>query len=239
MAAYNGEKYINRQVESILSQLDPVDELVISVDPSSDNTKQIVLDFAASDSRVHVFDGPGQGVIRNFEHALEKAAGEVVFLADQDDVWHPMKLHACLTALEDKRVAAVVHDAVVVDGDMNELKRSFFEGGFYSGVWRNVLRNRYIGCCMAIRRNVLRTALPFPPKIPMHDQWLGIVAKRMGKVVFVEKTLVFYRRHRQTVTGRESAGTITRIRWRIGIITAIIQLRRRLKGMRSQGCGTR
>ena len=231
MAAYNGEKFITRQVESILSQLGETDELIISVDPSSDRTKQIALDFAASDPRVRVMDGPGEGVIRNFGYVLGKVSGEVIFLADQDDVWHPLKLRACLVALEDKHTAAVVHDAVVVDGDMNELQSSFFKGGFYSGVWRNVLRNRYAGCCMAIRRDVLNVALPFPPHIPMHDQWLGIVAKRMGEVAFVGKTLVFYRRHRQTVTGREKARAITRLGWRFGIISALMQLRGRLKGI--------
>jgi len=229
MAAYNGEKYIARQIESILGQLGADDELLISVDPSEDRTKQILLDFAVSDTRVRVTDGPGQGVIRNFEHVLGQVSGEIIFLADQDDVWHPLKLRSCLAAMEDKHIAAVVHDAVVVDGDMNELQSSYFQNRFYSGVFQNVLRNRYMGCCMAIRRDVLRVALPFPPKIPMHDQWLGIVAKRMGEIAFVGKTLVFYRRHRQTVTGREKAKLLTRLQWRLGIVSAIALLRRRLK----------
>ncbi len=231
MAAYNGEKYITRQIDSILGQLGEWDELLISVDPSTDHTKQIALDFAAADSRVRVMDGPGEGVIRNFEHVLGQVSGEVIFLADQDDVWHPMKLRSCLAAIEDKHVAAIVHDAVVVDGDMNELQSSYFQDKFYSGVLQNALRNRYMGCCMAIRRDVLRAALPFPKKIPMHDQWLGIVAKRMGDVVFVGKTLVFYRRHRQTVTGREKATGFTRLRWRLGLVSAIAQLSMRIRNI--------
>jgi glycosyltransferase involved in cell wall biosynthesis len=229
MAAFQGEKYIARQAESILSQLEPEDELVISVDPSADRTGQIVLELAAADPRVRVLCGPGRGAVRNFEHALCAVSGAVVFLSDQDDVWHPAKLRACLAALEDSRVSAVVHDAVVVDGDMNELRSSFFQGRFRSGVWRNVVKNRYTGCCMAFRREVLKAALPFPSGIPMHDQWIGVVARRMGTVAFLEKPLVFYRRHNQTLTGREKAGTMLRLRWRIHMIAAVITLHKRLR----------
>jgi hypothetical protein len=122
-----------------------------------------------------------------------------------------------------------VHDAVIVDGDLNKLQSSFFQGRFYSGIWRNVLRNRYIGCCMAFRREILKVALPFPPEIPMHDQWLGMTAKKKGEVVYVDKPLVFYRRHNQTVTGRKKAGLLTKLCWRLGIIRALMQLSRRMR----------
>ncbi len=229
MAACNGEKFIARQAESILGQLGGNDELVISVDPSTDATKRILLDFASEDHRVRVLEGPGKGVICNFEYALAHASGAVIFLSDQDDVWHPDKLRSCLAALENEHACAVVHDAVIVDGDLNEIQRSFFKGGFYSSIWRNVLKNRYIGCCMAFRREVLAVALPFPPRLPMHDQWLGITAKRLGHIAYVNKTLIFYRRHHGSVTGRKKAGLFLRLRWRFGIISAIIQLDKRIK----------
>lgn len=229
MAAYNGERYIARQVESILSQLDKDDELVISVDPSADRTMQVAQEFAACYACVRVLNGPGQGVVRNFENALTHALGEVIFLSDQDDVWRSGKLRACIDALREERVSAVVHDAVIADEDLNELQSSYFSGGFYSGIWRNVLRNRYIGCCMAFRREVLKAALPFPPNIPMHDQWLGITARRMGNVVYIDKALVLYRRHHQTVTGRGKAGMVARLKWRLGIVLALFKLPGRIK----------
>lgn len=234
MAAYNGETYITRQVESIISQLGESDELIISVDPSEDDTKQIVLNLSATDLRIRVIEGLGQGVIRNFENALRHALGAIIFLSDQDDVWHTTKLHACLGALQDRHVSAVVHDAAVVDEDLNELQGSFFNGGFYSNIWRNVLRNRYIGCCMAFRREVLSAALPFPSSIPMHDQWLGMVAERMGKVVYIDQPLLFYRRHGRTVTGQNKAGPLTKLRWRLGIVAALMQLYKRMRAASSE-----
>lgn len=225
MAAYNGEKYITHQMESILSQLGENDELIISVDPSFDGTKQIALDFMAGDSRVRVLDGPGEGVIRNFENALTHALGAIIFLSDQDDVWYPDKLRTCLVALRERHASAAVHDARLVDENLNELQGSIFNGGFYSGIWRNVLRNRFVGCCMAFKREILDAALPFPSSIPMHDQWLGMVSARLGRVVYIDQPLLFYRRHQNTVTGREKAKPLTRLHWRLGIIKALLQLK--------------
>ena len=74
MAAYNGEKYIGEQIDSILVQMGADDELIISVDPSSDRTKTIAQAYADKDSRIRVLDGPGCGVVRNFENALSHAA---------------------------------------------------------------------------------------------------------------------------------------------------------------------
>ena len=146
-------------MESILSQLGAQDELIISVDPSTDNTKRIAQDFAISDTRVAVLDGPGQGVIYNFENALYAAHGAVIFLSDQDDIWHPAKLRACLAALQEGGVSAVVHDAVIVDGNLNEIQSSYFDKGFYSGVCaqhgaeplHRLLHGRKAGRCFLLR----------------------------------------------------------------------------------------
>ena len=89
MAAYQGGRFIRAQLNSILPQLGPDDELVISVDPSTDDTRAVCAAVAGADARVRVLDGPGQGILANFEHALRATRGEFVFLADQDDVWLP------------------------------------------------------------------------------------------------------------------------------------------------------
>ena len=86
MATYNGEKYIAAQIISILAQIGPDDELIISDDGSTDKTVEIIKTFR--DPRIklyqdHVFRDP----IKNFQHALTKSSGRYIFLADQDDVW--------------------------------------------------------------------------------------------------------------------------------------------------------
>lgn len=224
LAAYNGEKYLAHQIRSIVSQLNKNDELLVSIDPSADQTEAIAMSFAKNDNRIQIIRGPGKGVIRNFENALRHVSGEYVFLSDQDDVWNDKKISVCINALNQKGVAAVIHDAVVTDENLQAKPGTIFNGKFCSGVIQNIIRNRYIGCCMAIKRSVLKTALPFPANLPMHDQWLGIVAKKMGEVTFVNTPLINYRRHGETVTGRSRAKILVRLKWRINITSNYFKL---------------
>ena len=68
MASYNGEKYIKEQLESILKQLKDTDEVIISLDPSTDATEQVIASL--KDKRIQVIPGPGKGVKKNFENAI-------------------------------------------------------------------------------------------------------------------------------------------------------------------------
>src|SRR5690349_4097162 len=94
MAVKNGEAYVEEQVDSILCQLHPRDELIVSDDHSSDATLNIIRRF--KDPRIKLFSSSRQGLIYNFEQALSRSSGDFIFLADQDDVWHPEKLSTML-----------------------------------------------------------------------------------------------------------------------------------------------
>jgi glycosyltransferase involved in cell wall biosynthesis len=86
MATHNGARFIRRQLETILTQLAPGDEVVISDDSSTDGTLEIIDSF--DDPRIRLFTGNTFfGPIFNFENALRKAMGEIIVLADQDDIW--------------------------------------------------------------------------------------------------------------------------------------------------------
>lgn len=217
LAAYNGERFLPAQTASILRQLGPADELVISLDPSSDGSRTICENLSAADSRIVLLDGPGRGVIANFENALSRTAGEFVFLSDQDDVWLDGKVSACLTALRDCDALLVMHNAKLTDGELRPLGKTALNGRFHSGAAANLLRNRYQGCCMAFRRELLDAALPFPENLPMHDQWLGLIAQKRGRVAYISRPLILYRRHADTTTGRTRAGMVQKLRWRCAV----------------------
>ncbi len=227
MAVYNGNTYLQEQVASILSQLGPNDELVISLDPSSDQSEQLIRQFSQTDRRIVFVQGPGQGVVRNFENALQSARGEYIFLSDQDDVWAQDKLSCCLEALQKEGVTAVIHDAYVTDASLRVQKASVTGGFFHAGAFRSIVRNRYMGCCMAFKRELLSTVLPFPANLPMHDQWIGILAARLGTVAYIDKPLIYYRRHGGTATGREKAGLLQKLIWRLSITGAYLKRRNR------------
>ena len=125
MAVYHGEAYLDAQLSSILSQLEPEDEIIVSDDCPGGKTEEIVRRFAEQDQRVHYVQGPGRGLIANFGHAISLCGGDAIFLSDQDDVWMPVKANKVKAALE-AGALLVLHDACVTDADMHPLEPSFF-----------------------------------------------------------------------------------------------------------------
>lgn len=195
MATYNGEKYIEKQMRSILSQISGEDEVVIQDDCSSDNTIEIIKSLRDPRIRVEINE-KNQGHIKNFEIALTRAKGDIIFLSDQDDEWMLGKVEAVLRAFQDAGTMGVVTDAVVVDAEDKIINESYFQiTGSRSGVLKNYIHNSYLGCCLAFRREVLQPALPIPRSVRTHDGWLGIVANMLGDVVFLDEKLLRYKRH--------------------------------------------
>lgn len=192
MATYNGEKYIREQVDSILCQLGSSDEIVISDDGSSDSTLDILTSYGDPRIKIH-HNMERKGVVGNFENALSNAVGDYIFLSDQDDVWLAGKVEKCIQRLQ--AVDLVMHDAIVVDQNKQEITASFFkQRNSGVGYWKNLVKNSYLGCCLAFRRNVLRYSLPIP-QIAMHDIWIGLMANRKGSIALIEEPLILYRRH--------------------------------------------
>ena len=151
MTTMNGERYLGEQLGSILVQLEEGDELVISDDGSTDGTTALLKDLSERDPRVRLIEGPRQGIIANYEHVIRACRGDVIFLSDQDDVWAEDKVKKVTDALEETGASLVMHDARVMNEDLTEvLYPSFFAfRGCRSGFFASLLKNRYIGCCMA------------------------------------------------------------------------------------------
>lgn len=228
MATYNGERYLRQQLESILSQLSPQEaEIVIADDGSTDETLQII--DSLKDSRIRVLPAEKHlGTIYNYERALQAAKGDVLFLADQDDIWLPGKVTVVFDGL--KECDLVMHDAYMLCpkdsqedvwlrfGKLSDIRP------YRSGVLRNWWKNSFTGCCMAFRRDVLEKALSFPKNLPMHDQWLGIVAERYFRTRWIGEPLTEYRQHSSNAThiGNSPAGILQKIKWRVDLACAIL-----------------
>lgn len=198
MATYNGAKYIKEQLDSILNQLSDDDEIIISDDSSSDNTVEIILTY--NDPRIKLHrDQKFKSPIYNFENAIKQAKGDFIFLCDQDDVWFPDKIKTSLFYLQ--KYDLVVSDCKMVDENLNVFENSFFAvRNSGKGFWKNLVKNSYIGCCMAFRREIIKYALPFPSKVAMHDIWIGLSVELNGSSYFIDKPLILYRRHNENVS---------------------------------------
>ena len=209
VCTYNGERFLAEQLQSILDQTHPPDEIIISDDGSIDSTLDIVAEFSSRDSGAKKPQWTVQsrrkplGVTGNFASALTKARGEFVALADQDDVWEPTRLEQGLAQFRDD--ALLVHcDATLIDGAgqptgalMSALRltsgeqRSLLAGNALDALLR---RNLITGATTMIRASLLQQALPIPEGW-VHDEWLGLVAAVQGGVVFSEESLIRYRQH--------------------------------------------
>jgi glycosyltransferase involved in cell wall biosynthesis len=193
MATRNGGLFIREQLDSILLQLGDKDEVVISDDFSSDETLQVVRSL--HDPRIRIIENLNErGIAKNFEDSLSVCKGEYIFLADQDDVWLPGKIEKMLGAL--RYYDLVVSDCQVVDYSLKLKKRSFYDlNNSGKGLLKNLIKNSYMGCCMAFTRELKDRALPFPADIPIHDFWIGLIGELYFKVHFMQEALVLHRRH--------------------------------------------
>ncbi|MDR1713539.1 MAG: glycosyltransferase [Coriobacteriales bacterium] len=224
LAACNGERYLLEQVVSILAQLGSEDELIISVDPSSDRTLELAQQVAQQSPQVVVLQGPGRGVAANFEQAIAATSREVILLSDQDDVWLPDKVDNVVDAFVMCDATAVVHDAELVDEQLRQLEPSFFaQRGTRQGFLRNLMKNSYMGCCMAFVRNFKPYILPFPEGIPAYDQWIGLLAENHGGVALITKPLLQHRLHGGNLTPAEHASPKQMLAWRRTLLKALQQ----------------
>jgi len=206
MAAYNGAKYIEQQLRSVLEQLDERDEVVIVDDRSTDNTVGLIEKI--DDGRVKLLlHRSNRGVSETFEDALRSASGEFLFLCDDDDIWPSGKVERFLKTFEENRDAEIVISGVrVIDESGALVSASPFVRRFVPGFWKNLIKNHYQGSAMAMRASLLGRILPFPQsRWFVHDAWIGTRAELVGsRVVFLDEDLLLYRRHSQNVTRRHS-----------------------------------
>jgi glycosyltransferase involved in cell wall biosynthesis len=216
MAMYNGAAFVGRQVESILAQLSAEDELVVVDDASSDESPAIL--SGIKDPRLHVHRNERNlGVLQTFERALTLSRGEILFLSDHDDVWLPGKVARALEIFASHpRVTMVASDAALIDDAGRTLNESFFSvrGRFARGFVRNFVKNKYLGCTLSFRREMLRRFLPIPRDVPMHDIWFGLLNEIYGETYFIDAPLVAYRRHRSNASPLIHRGPGQIVLWR-------------------------
>jgi glycosyltransferase involved in cell wall biosynthesis len=208
MATYNGEKYLAEQVKSILEQLSKNDELVVSDDGSTDGTLEILESF--KDSRIKVFhhdrfeiSGKGANnkyysLTQNFFNSMQHAKGDYIFFSDQDDKWLPNRINSTLPLLE--KYHLVICNVLVVDENLNKQFLWSDKFTFYRGFLRNIIKQTAHGCTFAFTKKLKDLAMPIPKNVIGHDYFVRILAEKMNSVYFLEKELVLYRRHSNTVT---------------------------------------
>ena len=235
MATYNGEKYIEEQLESIVAQLGPQDEVVIVDDASTDGTVARVRSF--DDPRVLIFESvTNRGYVRTFEDALGRARGEFILLADQDDVWVDGRLTAMVAALSETAIVATnlrtlggpdsIHGPY---GQADWHLRSRDSGRRVANIVGMLAGSRpYYGCAMALRRTALETVLPMPSFLnESHDLWIAMYGNLTRSITHLEVRTVNRRYHSDNASPDRPRGLRSVLRSRLLLIQMMRELRRR------------
>jgi len=211
MCTYNGAAYLQAQLNSLLVQTVPLDEIVIGDDGSSDATLSLLNDFAehavARGIHVDIVRRPRNlGYVLNFADVLQRCTAEIVFLCDQDDVWCPDRVETYLAKFDSDSSLLLLHsDARLVDGAGEPLGAGLFgmlqvhpaelelerSGLVLDAI---LMRNFVTGATCALRRSLLANGLPIGSKWS-HDEWLAVVASLEGGLDVLPQATIDYRQH--------------------------------------------
>ena len=201
MATYNGANFLQRQLDSFLSQTRQPDELVVCDDGSSDDTFSILERFRqTAPFSVRIYrNAVNLGFTKNFEKALTKCTGDLVFLSDQDDIWLPEKVAFVEEIfLENPDKLLVIHDGRLVDEHLvGHGANIFSQVSAAYGSPDSILT----GALTAVRKELLACALPVPDGMVGHDVWLHNIARLLDSRCVIDKELQLIVRHGANTSG--------------------------------------
>jgi len=210
MAAYNGAEFLSDQIDSILCQLEPQDELVVSYDISNDGTWELLTRYQALDSRVKVYKNQHPGIAENFDNALRHCDGDYIFISDQDDKWTSDKRVRVVRAFKETGADMVIHNGIHTNSELKPISEPFFTTfRIGDGKIRNLIKSRYSGCCMAFTPQMRDRVVPIPPKVDAYDRWIGTIGEFMGKITYVNDVLLFHRLHKDNATPTNPRSFVT------------------------------
>jgi glycosyltransferase involved in cell wall biosynthesis len=234
MATYNGERFIQTQLESLATQTVLPYELVVSDDASNDGTLSALEAFASNAPfPVRIYRNERRlGYADNFLKAASLTKGQWIAFCDQDDVWISQKLARVAAAINSHPgLVLVVHSASVVDQALRPSGRRFSEVETRHRQLVGPLRHKRIqthfGLCCTFHR-VLVDSVRWDVRCPefsesnspeepdswrrapqAHDSWICFLANVLGYTCYLPDRLALYRRHDQAFTGSYARQTLS------------------------------
>lgn len=214
MATYNGEKFVAKQIQSLLDQTWTDFSLLIGDDASTDNTPTIIVEFAKKypDKITFIPFKDNVGANANFARLLDISEADYIMLSDQDDIWLPDKVSSSMQAMQDLErqygddiPLLVYSDLIVIDENDMIIAPSWQK---YVGIRpksftlpKLLSRHAFLGCTLLFNKELLMLSTPIPLEAGMHDYWLTLVATVFGKIKQVDHPTIRYRVHASNVVG--------------------------------------
>ncbi len=225
LCTYNGATFLSAQLDSLVAQSRRPDELIVCDDRSTDDTVSILKRFAAGAPfpvRIHVNNETLRST-KNFEQAIGRCNGDVIFMCDQDDVWESDKLASFEAVFVDQpSVGLVASDLQLIDPAGNDLKRRVWanisftssmqdavEVGHGPSLW--VRYNTVTGAAAAFRSMLRDLLLPIPADW-VHDGWIALLASAVTDIRLIRAPLTRYRIHTGQQIGPASQSIARQVR---------------------------
>lgn len=199
MCTYNGEKYLREQIDSILNQTYPIYEIIIQDDCSTDNTWNILEDYALTNSVFRIFrNEKNLSVYLNFFSAFQKAKGEWIAISDQDDVWFPEKVETYIYHTNGCDALLLYSDSIITDSNLNIIGK--LEQPDKLSL-KDVIFGRCInGHAFFYNTKLISTIDNWEDIILAYDLVLSIAALVNNETKHINSSLAYWRRHQSTVT---------------------------------------
>lgn len=218
MAVYNGEKYLETQMDSILQQTMPADEIIIVDDCSTDGSVEIIQRYQKQHPQIRLFqNGSNLGYKRNFRKAIELCQGSLVFLCDQDDFWHKDKISVMVDIMEsnpDIHVLASSFEFMNANGEVYSVKprKGMSNNNMYLKPVRKhdlvpvtfdefCSHNYFQGCSMVLTKRAALSYLANWTDCLPHDWLIALLSSHDEGFYFLNIPLFYYRTHSQNTIG--------------------------------------
>jgi len=223
LCTYNGKYFIEDQIDSILNQTIMPDELIICDDRSTDETVELVKKKMEKSNIKYqiIVNDQNLGLIKNFENAIRKCTGDIIFTADQDDIWLNEKVEFVVNKFKsNKELSLVYTDAYLVDEDLTKFGINLWDTlnsdmeilRDRQALLKVLLKNNLMtGATMAFKRSTIGNSLPFN-KWWIHDYWIAVTGTLIGEVEAISKPLILYRQHENNVIGASKLGVISKVK---------------------------
>lgn len=227
MAVFNGERFLNIQINSILKQLKAFDEFIIVDDNSSDHSSKIISSYN-SNFITYKKNQQNLGVNKSFEVGIGIASNEFIFLSDQDDLWSSDRLLYMLSSFGSD-ISVVVGNSAPINSNGKVINFNLNQTvGYNNQTINNALRlfdglTPIYGCTMAFSSNIKSLILPFPKFIESHDLWIGLFAILNSSIEFVEGIVLFRRIHEFNAS-LKSRNLLAKLNSRIIFIKMVIYM---------------
>lgn len=213
LPTYNGEKFIEEQIKSLLNQTHRDINILIRDDGSTDNTRSIVANLAELDNRIIVNNEVEKnlGLVSNINFLLGISNAEYIMYCDQDDVWLESKIEISLQEMLikekefKKQTPILIHsDSYVTDENLKI--KGLFKGSkpFQYGLEKSLFKFYVQGASTIINSSLKKEIYPFIEGVYLHDRYTHLCAEIKGHRFYINQPLMYYRQHASNLVGSSS-----------------------------------